>query len=243
MQEIKKTWFSNWFDTPFYHILYKDRDYEEAKLFIDNITAYLNLPENGHILDLACGRGRHSIYLHKLGYKVTGSDLSVNSINFAKQFENDTLNFMVKDMREPFDQKFDAIFNFFTSFGYFENEVDNLTTLSSIKDSLNEYGFAVIDFMNVIKVKNHIVPEEKKEVAGIAFHLKRWYDNKHIYKNIKFSHKGLDYNFTEKVRAFNLTDFEDMMEQAGIYLLDTFGNYRLEPYCSEESDRLIMIFK
>jgi hypothetical protein len=29
---------------------------------------------------------------------------------------------------EPFEEKYDAIFNLFTSFGYFENEEDNLTT-------------------------------------------------------------------------------------------------------------------
>src|SRR5690606_2813950 len=124
MQETKKTWFSNWFDTPFYHILYKDRDYDEAQLYIDNITEYLNLQENAKILDLACGRGRHSVYLNKLGYHVTGSDLSKNSIEFAKKFGNDTLNFIVKDMREPSEQKYDAVFNLFTSFGYFENEED-----------------------------------------------------------------------------------------------------------------------
>ena len=243
MQETKKTWFSNWFDTPFYHILYKDRDYDEAQLFIDNITDYLNLPENAKILDLACGRGRHSVYLNKLGYHVTGSDLSKNSIEFAKKFENDTLNFIVKDMREPSEQKFDAIFNLFTSFGYFENEEDNLTTLTAIKNSLNEFGFAVLDFMNVNKVIENLVAEEEKEVEGIVFHIKRWTDNKYIYKNIQFTHEGSDYDFTEKVRAFTLADFEEMMDKAGIYLLDTFGNYRLQKYHSKESDRLIMIFK
>jgi hypothetical protein len=53
-------------------------------------------------------------------------------------------------MRVPFEEKYDAIFNLFTSFGYFENEEDNLT-LIAIKESLSEYGFAVIDFLNVSK--------------------------------------------------------------------------------------------
>ena len=74
MQESTNTWYANWFDTPYYHILYKDRDHAEAQLFLDNITHYLNLPENAQVLDLACGRGRHSIYLNKLGYNVLGTD-------------------------------------------------------------------------------------------------------------------------------------------------------------------------
>jgi len=243
MQETQKTWFSNWFDTPFYHILYKDRDYAEAQFFIDNITNYLNLPEQAKVLDLACGRGRHSIYLNQLGYDVTGADLSKNSITFAKEFENDTLHFEVKDMREPFEEKFDAIFNFFTSFGYFPDEKDNFITLNAIRESLSEYGFAVIDFMNVHKVIEQLVPEETKTVDGIVFHIKRWVENGYIYKNIQFESDGEHYDFTEKVKALTLKDFEQMMDEAGIFLLETFGDYKLHKYYPQESDRLIMIFK
>lgn len=243
MQENQKSWYTNWFDTPFYHILYKDRDYDEAQLFIENITHYLNLPEEAKVLDLACGRGRHSIYLNKLGYNVIGADLSKNSIEYARKSENETLHFEVKDMREPFDKKFDAIFNLFTSFGYFENEADNLTTLKAIKESLNDYGFAVLDFMNVNKVINNLVESETKEVEGITFEIKRWVADGYIFKNIQFSHEGESYDFTEKVKALTLKDFEQMMEEAGIYLLETFGNYKLQKFYSNESDRLIMIFK
>jgi cyclopropane fatty-acyl-phospholipid synthase-like methyltransferase len=72
---------------------------------------------------------------------------------------NDTLHFKVHDMR-AFEEKYDAIFNLFTSFGYFENEEDNLTTLIAIKESLSEYGFAVIDFLNVSQVLKTLVPKK-----------------------------------------------------------------------------------
>src|SRR5690554_3145970 len=144
-----KNWFVEWFDTDYYHILYKDRDYKEAALFIDNITSYLNLPDNAKVLDLCCGKGRHSSYLNTLGFDVLGVDLSENSIAEAKKNENDSLHFKTHDMREPVGQKFDAVFNLFTSFGYFENGQDNLSTLKAIQESLLDDGFAVIDFMNV----------------------------------------------------------------------------------------------
>ncbi|MEN8885269.1 MAG: methyltransferase domain-containing protein, partial [Winogradskyella sp.] len=83
MTKSKKQWFASWFDTPYYHILYKDRDYSEAQVFMDNLTNYLNIPNGGKILDLACGKGRHSVYLNKLGYNVTGVDLSEKSITHA----------------------------------------------------------------------------------------------------------------------------------------------------------------
>jgi 2-polyprenyl-3-methyl-5-hydroxy-6-metoxy-1,4-benzoquinol methylase len=140
--QVKPTekWYSSWFDTPYYHILYKERNYREAQVFMDNLTHYLNLPEKATVLDLACGKGRHSIYLNQLGFTVLGADLSENSIAEANKNANETLHFKVHDMREPFEEKFDAIFNLFTSFGYFENDDDNLTTLKAIKESLSDYG-------------------------------------------------------------------------------------------------------
>jgi len=242
-EQPTEAWFSSWFDTPYYHILYKERNCTEAQLFMDNITNYLNLPENAKVLDLACGKGRHSIYLNQLGFDVLGADLSENSIAEATENANDTLHFKVHDMREPFEEKYDAIFNLFTSFGYFENDEDNLTTLKAIKESLSEYGFAVIDFMNVNQVLKTLVPEETKTVEGIDFQLKRYLKDGHIYKEIDFEDKGQKFHFTEKVKALTLEDFESMMEEAGIYLLDIFGDYKLKSFHKTESERLILIFK
>lgn len=237
------TWFASWFDTPYYHILYKERNYREAQLFMDNLTHYLNLPEKAKVLDLACGKGRHSIYLNQLGYEVVGADLSANSIAEANKNQNKTLHFQVHDMRETFEDKFDAIFNLFTSFGYFENDEDNLTTLKAMKDSLTEHGFAVIDFMNVNQVIANLVPEEIKIVENIHFHIKRYVNDGHIYKEIDFEDQGEKFHFTEKVKALTLQDFEEMMEQAGIFLLDIFGDYKLKKFHKTDSERLIMIFK
>jgi SAM-dependent methyltransferase len=227
-------WFASWFDSPYYHILYKERDEMEAQLFMDNIVHYLNLPEEAKILDLACGKGRHSIYLNQMGFNVTGADLSSNSIAIAKDFENETLKFVEHDMRKPFDQKFDAIFNLFTSFGYFENEEDNFITLKAIRDSISEYGFAVIDFMNVPNVLANLVPEEVKSVDNIDFHIKRYLKDGYIYKEINFEDQGGKFHFTEKVKAITLEDFEIMMEEAGIYLLDIFGDYKLKKFHKKE---------
>jgi SAM-dependent methyltransferase len=237
------TWFASWFDTPYYHILYKERNYREAQLFMDNLTHYLNLPEKAKVLDLACGKGRHSIYLNQLGYEVVGADLSANSIAEANKNQNKTLHFQVHDMRETFEDKFDAIFNLFTSFGYFENDEDNLTTLKAMKDSLTEHGFAVIDFMNVNQVIANLVPKEIKIVENIHFHIKRYVNDGHIYKEIDFEDQGEKFHFTEKVKALTLQDFEEMMEQAGIFLLDIFGDYKLKKFHKTDSERLIMIFK
>lgn len=236
-------WFSSWFDSPYYHILYKERNFREAQIFMDNLTFYLNMDEGSKVLDLACGKGRHSIYLNQLGYDVLGVDLSENSIAIANKNANETLHFRVADMREPFAEKFDAILNMFTSFGYFECDSDNLKTLISIKESLSEYGFGVIDFMNVNNVIPNLVANEVKIVDAIEFHIKRYHADGYIFKEIDFEDNNQKFHFTEKVRAFTLQDFQNLMEQAGIDLLDTFGDYKLKKFHKLDSERLIMIFK
>jgi SAM-dependent methyltransferase len=238
-----ENWFSTWFDSPYYHILYKNRNEEEAQVFMDNVTHYLNMPENGTILDLACGKGRHSIYLNKLGYQVTGVDLSENSIAVANESSNESLRFKTHDMREPINETYDAVFNLFTSFGYFDTYEDNIKTLKAIKDSINEYGFGVIDFFNADFIIENLVAEETKEIDGITFNIKRFVENKKIIKEIRFEDKGETYNFTEKVSAFTLSDFESMMEEADIFLLEIFGDYKLRKFYKTQSERLIMIFK
>ena len=243
MTEQSNKWYASWFDTPFYHILYKDRDYAEAENFMSNLTSYLNLPEQAKILDLACGKGRHSVYLNSIGYDVTGVDLSENSIKYAKQFENERLHFKVHDMCKPFNETFDAVFNLFTSFGYFENEDDNLETIKAIKADLNDYGFGVIDFMNTEYIIDTLVSEDIKTVEGIDFLQKRRVENGYIIKDISFTVDGEDYKFQERVKAFSLQDFELLFEKAGVYLIDIFGDYKLNKFYKKSSERLILIFK
>ncbi len=243
MIKDKTTWYASWFDTPFYHILYKGRDNNEAESFMHNLTNYLNIPEGGKILDLACGKGRHAIYLNSIGYDVTGVDLSENSIEFAKQFENESLHFDVHDMCKPYMKKFDAVINLFTSFGYFDKEEDNLNTIKAIKEDLNEFGFGVIDFMNSEYMIDNLVAEETKIVDNIEFKLKRYANDGYILKDIDFIFEEHNYSYQERVRAFTLNDFKDLFEQAGVYLLDVFGDYKLHKFDAKKSNRLIMIFK
>lgn len=243
MEKQEKEWFESWFDTAYYHILYKDRDDTEAQAFMETLSDYLNMPEDGKILDLACGKGRHSRYLNKIGFDVTGIDLSENSINYAKQFENHRLKFEVHDMCNPYTETFDAVFNLFTSFGYFDDEADNLRTIKAIKADLNEFGFGVIDFMNSEFVIDNLVPEEVKTVDGIDFNLKRYVEDGYIIKDIAFTTDGKAYKFQERVRGFTLADFEVLFEQADVYLLDVFGDYKLGKFNKNTSERLVMIFK
>ena len=164
MQKEDTSWFASWFDSPYYHVLYKDRDDSEAADFMDRLTQYLHLHPSSKILDLACGKGRHSRYLSSLGYDVTGVDLSTQSITYAKKFEKENLKFAVHDMCLPYkNAAFNTVFNLFTSFGYFDNEEDNLRTIKAIKANLSSNGLAVIDFLNVCYVASNLVKQRNQD--------------------------------------------------------------------------------
>lgn len=238
-----KDWFTDWFNTPYYHILYKERNDEEAQFFMKKITSFLNLPKTAHILDLPCGKGRHAVFLNSLGYKVTGSDLAKNSILAAKAFENNTLNFSVHDMRQPLNNKYDAVFNLFTSFGYFEDDKEDIGILENIKRGLNKDGFFVFDFLNAEKVKLNLVTTETKTVDQITFNIKREIKNGFIYKHISFSVEGKNHAFTERVKYLDLDKMTSFFGKVGFTITNVFGNYHLNTYEDKTSDRLIIIAK
>ena len=237
-------WFAEWFDSPYYHILYKNRDEAEAKLFLDRLLVELQPKPNARMLDLACGKGRYSIYLAEKGYSVIGVDLSVKSIEHAREFENDHLSFYTQDMREPFYiNYFDYIFNFFTSFGYFEDDRDHYRTIANMAKGLRKGGTVVLDFLNKSWVEKNLKARRQKTINGIQFKMTTKVKHGFIVKKIRFKHRGHTYRFQEEVRALMLKDFEQMFAAAGLEIVQLFGDYHLNPYVEKSSERLILLAK
>ena len=231
----------DWFDSDYYHVLYKHRDYNEARNFIDNIVEYLDLKKGSKILDLACGIGRHSIYLDKIGFKVVGTDKSQNNIKKAKASKNQSLSFLQMEMIDDTNHKYDVIFNLFTSFGYVNHDY-NLKTIKNIESQLKDDGTVIVDFMNTLFVKKNLVIEETKVIDDLSFKIKRKSDGKHIYKEIKF-HDKKNYFFQEKVMDLSLKDFEKYLIKYNLKIIKTFGDYNLNEFDIENSERLIMVIK
>jgi SAM-dependent methyltransferase len=244
MAEDKKEWFNKWFSSPFYHILYKNRDDEEAKFFLSNLLDYLKIPADAKLLDVGCGSGRHSIFLNKKGYEVEGIDLSGENIGMAKVHENEKLHFHIHDMRKSLKQNyFQYAFNLFTSFGFFTSEEENQKCISSISDSLKSQGIFTLDFLNPYRVIHNLVKEEVKTIDGIEFHLTRRFDGESIIKTITFNAEEKKYEFEERVTAIRRLSFLEYFRNANFMLLNTFGDYELNEYKPESSERMIFIVK
>jgi 2-polyprenyl-3-methyl-5-hydroxy-6-metoxy-1,4-benzoquinol methylase len=239
----KKEWFASWFDTAYYHILYRSRDEHEAERFIKKLVDFLGIKSGAKVLDLACGKGRHAKTLSELNLKVTGLDLSENSIQKAKLLECSNLNFDVHDMRTAYPGKFEVIFNLFTSFGYFDDQKDNERVIQAVHSMLSPNGLFVIDFMNAHKVIRNLVPSELKTIDGIKFQIERTVQNGHIIKNIDFTDQGSSFHFQEKVQTLTVSDFRRLLQTNGFEITNLFGNYDLGTYDEYDSDRLIIIAK
>lgn len=242
------TWFKTWFNSPYYHILYKDRDFVEAEHFISLLIKDLELNKNEKIIDLACGKGRHSIFLNKLGYDVLGLDLSEESILYNKQFETSTLKFKIHDMRDEIfpeisTEKAAAVFNLFTSFGYFENKNDDKKVFQSVKNSLKENGVFVLDFLNEKWVRNSLVPESTITKEGIEFHIKKRIEDEHVIKDIQFHDDGKDFHYFEKVKLHTLEEISNYAAEFGFERVNIFGDYVLNDFDEETSPRCINVFK
>ena len=246
----QKEWFATWFDSPYYHLLYQHRDDNEAQQFLEHLIAKLALVSNAHVLDLACGKGRHSITLAHKGFTVVGADLAANSIAAAEQnrvaLGLDNLNFVVHDMRKRLEgSQFDAIFNLFTSFGYFDTLEENQAVCMSIAQMLNTEGLLVIDFLNAHKVCKQLKPSEVISREGADFNIKRWHDQKHIFKQIEVIdtiQNTVVGTFTERVQALSLANFEALLSPY-FEIEATFGSYALDSFNEQDSDRLIIIAK
>lgn len=248
----EKEWFEGWFNSPFYHKLYFSRDEKEAANFIRKLVDYLQLKPGARVLDLACGRGRHSRILVSLGFDVTGIDLSPASIDYANELlQKDPpnagkLEFFVHDIRLPFwGNYFDYAFNFFTSFGYFRTRREHDAAIRTICNGLRPGGGIVMDYLNVHYAEDHLVPEERKQLNGSTYDIKRWQDDHHFYKNIKVSDSSLTkpLEYTEKVAKFSYGDFTDMLSYRGMQVQEVFGDYDLKSYDVKKTPRLIIVAK
>ncbi|MGI9544609.1 MAG: class I SAM-dependent methyltransferase, partial [Cyclobacteriaceae bacterium] len=238
-------WYNTWFNSPYYHILYKDRDQEEAIRFINHLNEYFDFQSSDKVLDLACGKGRHAIYLNSLGLDVVGVDLSPKNIAYAQQFENDRLHFYVHDMREVFQTNaFDYVLNLFTSIGYFDTEEENEQAIIAATQALKPGSKMVIDFLNPYTVIDRLVPSEIKIVKGIQFKIDKYLNAKNfIVKNISFEDQGRKFQFQEKVKAIRKIEFLRDFIKADLKLLGNYGDYNLNPYDHENSERMIFVLQ
>lgn len=242
----QQPWFKEWFNSPYYHQLYFKRDVTEAADFINKLINYLKPAAGSRMLDIACGKGRHSVQLASKAFDVTGIDLSEESIVEAKRFEKENLHFFLHDMRLPsWINYFDYAFNFFTSFGYFNTSREHNNAIRTVAQSLKPDGIFVIDYLNVHFAEDHLVHKSETEVDGISYYITKWFDEDHFYKKIIVEDEAHDQPLIhqEKVAKFSLGDFTEMLAYHEMQVQEVFGDYNFDEYHVKKSPRMVIVAK
>lgn len=242
----KKAWFTQWFNSSHYHHLYSHRDEQEAADFIFRLLEHLHPAPGAHILDVGCGRGRHSRTLASKGFEVTGIDVAPDNIEYALQFANEQLHFQVHDMRKLLCARcFNYVFNFFTSFGFFNTQTEHRNAIHMMASALKKEGILVMDYLNAVATAANLVPTEEKQVDGTHYQIERWMNERYIFKKITIQDKDLfqPLSFTEQVARFSKEDLCAMLKEQGLEIVEVFGNYQLEAFEETTSQRLIIVAK
>ena len=213
----------SWYETAFrkeYLDLYYRRDDEAARGEAAFAAAALGLQENSLVLDVACGGGRHARALAELGHRVVGIDLSRDLL-----VEAGGVPVARADMRAlPFAGSFAAAVSFFTSFGYFDDD-DNRATMASIAAALRRGGVFLLDFLNAVAVRRHLVPESEEERDGRTYRCRRRIEGDRVLKDVVIEDEGVTLNYTESVRLYHHHDLVNLLRDAGLNPVAAYGDF------------------
>ncbi len=237
----KREWFRDWFGED-YLTVYNHRNLRDAQQLVQLILKTHPLDAEMPVLDVGCGHGRHAQILAELGLRVIGLDLSPVMLRVAKSTRKHArypLLVRADKSALPFRRTFQAAFSLFTSFGYFESDIQNQAVLHEYAAVLNTEGLLVVDFLNPDDIVRRLQPESTREEENMLINEKRWIDRRRVCKEITIEKDNTVRRFYESVRLYNLDEMKRMLQNAGFRITNIFGEYDGREYHSE-SKRMIL---
>lgn len=235
-------WYKDWFNQDYLN-LYAYRDEEEAASQVDFIANTLPLNGRERILDLGCGTGRHSLFFALKGMDVIGIDASEIMIDYAKKYLNEhphlLLHFYLEDMRniKQFGI-FDLIVSMFTSFGYFETDVENEKVIQNVSACLKEGGHFFLDYLHPDKVRRTHIPFEEKQIEHQRVKIYKTIEGNVAIKKICFPNN----TYTEKVCLYSRLELEDILVRNNLEPIHVYNDYHGSPW-KVNGDRQIFVCK
>ena len=243
----QRPWWEDLFDDDFIRTM-DPADSKVIQREVNFIEQCLGLEKGATILDLACGTGRQAVELSSRGYAVVGYDLSLNMLALAAeeaQSRSQKLNFLQGDMREMnFDQVFDGVYSWSTSFGYFDDE-KNFDVLQRMQRALRTGGILVLDIIN----RDYVAPRQPSMVwfegdGCVCMDEMQvdFFSSRLKVKRTAMFDDGRSREIDYSIRLYNLHEIGKMMHDADFKVLEVTG-HPAHPgvFFGSESPRLIIV--
>ncbi len=231
------TWYQEWFGEEYLE-LYSHRDEHEARQQVTFFRQQCGMVR-GPVLDLASGMGRHIQELREHGYRAVGCDLSYTLLRTGIR-EYGAMAVARADMRSlPFcDGVFAALVNFFTSFGYFASEDENLQVVREMSRVTEKGAPFLFDYLNVERELQKLVQRETRETPTGEVQIERWFDqyDRSFNKRITIGEK----RYLERVRGYDLDEISAMFASCNLSIRSAFGNFDGSKF-DRSSPRLILV--
>ena len=224
-------WFREWFGEAYLEV-YPHRDREEAERAVELFREKAGAAAGARVLDLACGAGRHLEPLAAAGFRPVGIDLSAPLLRRAARSFGGPL--VRADMRAvPLaGASVDAVVQFFTSFGYFDRRSEDRKVLAEVRRVLRPGGTFLLDFLNAERVRAELVPRDERSVGGRTVRQRRWLEDDAVVKRIEIEEEGEEEPevYHERVRLYEPSELERMLEGAGLRVDARLGSYDGAPH-------------
>jgi len=235
------SWWESWFGEE-YLDLYPHRDLESARR--EAAFALARLPRDpSPLLDLCCGSGRHSLRFSEAGIAPVALDYSAPLLEFARR-RDARLRLVRGDMRAlPFpNESFCTVVNFFTSFGYFLKETENVAVVAEIERVLREDGVFLCDTVGRDWALSRLVPEESRRCGDKEYRIRRWWnaETSRLEKEIEVRREGSTEIFRESVRAYTAAELAGILAGAGLSVEGAWGGFDGAP-AGPDSPRLLVM--
>jgi SAM-dependent methyltransferase len=235
-------WYTTAFDS-LYPVLYAHRSVEAARREAAFALEQLHLRPGACLLDLCCGAGRHLVHLMQSHACLSGLDFSRDLLRIARAQLPPGVRLVRGDMRAlPYAEAFDGIVNFFTSYGYFEADEENQRVLKNIAAALRPGGRFFMDYLNPDNVRETLVPESERELAGFRVVEKRWIDpqTERVNKITRvYRDDALHTETSESVRLYSFADMLCALRATGLNVSAVHGDFDGRPF-SREAPRMLL---